>query len=77
MTALPPDPEPDLTPGSEPGGGVNPGETPPDSGSTTTGLSHRERTPPKATAGRIVIAIIVLFAVLVAAMLLTRAFLLV
>ncbi|RDI26739.1 DUF6480 family protein [Lentzea flaviverrucosa] len=77
MTALPPDPEPDLTPGKEPGGGVNPGETPPDSGSTTAGLSHHERTPPKATAGRIVIAIIVLFALLVAAMLLTRAFLLV
>ncbi|GHH31035.1 DUF6480 family protein [Lentzea cavernae] len=76
MTALPPDPDPARTPGLEPGGGVNPGDTPPDSGSTTEGLSHHERKPPTATAGRIVIAIIVLFAVLVAAMLLTRAFLL-
>lgn len=45
MTALPPDPDPDRTPGLEPGGGVRPGDTPPDSGSTTSGLSRRERYP--------------------------------
>ncbi|MEU4741733.1 DUF6480 family protein, partial [Actinosynnema sp. NPDC023658] len=32
MTATPPDPDPARTPGLEPGGGVAPGETPPDSG---------------------------------------------
>jgi hypothetical protein len=42
MTAMPPDPDPDLTPGLEPGGGVRPGETPPDSGSTTPGISRPE-----------------------------------
>jgi len=54
---------------------VRPGDTPPESGQTS-GLSHREPTPPKATTGRIVIALIVLVAVLVAAMMLTQAFLL-
>ncbi|MET9226450.1 DUF6480 family protein [Lentzea sp. NPDC003310] len=76
MTATPPDPDPLRTPGLEPGGGVQPGDTPPDSGQTS-GLSHHEPKPPSLTAARIVIGLIVLFAVLVAAMLLTRAFLLV
>ncbi|KUH73652.1 hypothetical protein AU184_07230 [Mycolicibacterium novocastrense] len=31
MTAIPPDPEPSITPDLEPGGGVPPGSTPPDS----------------------------------------------
>ena len=75
MTTTPPDPDPDRTPGLEPGGGVRPGDTPPESGQTS-GLSHREPTPPKATTGRIVIALIGVFVVLVAAMLLTQAFLL-
>jgi hypothetical protein len=35
------DPEPDITPDLEPGGGVNPGSTPPDS-SSTSGLSAPE-----------------------------------
>jgi len=34
MTATPPDPDPARTPGLEPGGGVAPGDTPPDSGQT-------------------------------------------
>ncbi|HEX7307985.1 DUF6480 family protein [Lentzea sp.] len=76
MTATPPDPDPLRTPGLEPGGGVAPGDTPPDSGSTTTGLTHHEQKPPSKAASRIVIGLIVLFAVLVAAMFVTRAFLL-
>lgn len=42
--APPPDPDPDRTPGLEPGGGVAPGETPPDSGQTS-GLSHPQPMP--------------------------------
>jgi hypothetical protein len=44
MTAIPPDPDPAETPGLEPGGGVAPGSTPPDS-AQTSGLSHPEPTP--------------------------------
>ncbi|MFI9450652.1 DUF6480 family protein [Amycolatopsis sp. NPDC052450] len=47
MTALPPDPEPEKTPDLEPGGGVSPGDTPPDSGQTS-GLSHPQPMPSKA-----------------------------
>lgn len=32
---LPPDPEPSSTPGLLPGGGIDPGDTPPDSGQET------------------------------------------
>ena len=75
MTATPPDPDPKRTPGLEPGGGVRPGDTPPESGQTS-GLSHKEPEPPKATTTRVIVALILLFAVLVAAMVLTQAFLL-
>ncbi|CAM4012266.1 DUF6480 domain-containing protein [Kibdelosporangium persicum] len=47
MTTPPPDPDPDRTPGLEPGGGVRPGDTPPDSGSTS-GLSHPQPIPSRA-----------------------------
>ncbi|MBB3052402.1 hypothetical protein FHS23_003436 [Prauserella isguenensis] len=46
MTAQPPDPAPEETPGLEPGGSVRPGDTPPESGQTS-GLSHREPEPPR------------------------------
>ncbi|WP_199430500.1 DUF6480 family protein [Qaidamihabitans albus] len=41
MTARPPDPDPRETPGLERGGGVAPGDTPPESGQVS-GLSHQE-----------------------------------
>ncbi len=47
MTAEPPDPDPRRTPDLEPGGGVPPGSTPPDS-AQTSGLSHPQPMPSKA-----------------------------
>jgi hypothetical protein len=44
MTAQPPDPDPIDTPDLEPGGGVAPGSTPPDS-AQTSGLSEPEPRP--------------------------------
>ena len=58
-TPVPPDPDPRNTPGLEAGGGVPPGETPPDSGSATRGLAHREPAPPRALPLATVITIIV------------------
>jgi hypothetical protein len=75
MTATPPDPDPQRTPGLEPGGGVRPGDTPPDSGQTS-GLSHHEPNPPSRTTTRVIVGLILLMALLVGAMLLTKAFLL-
>ncbi|MET9479280.1 DUF6480 family protein [Streptomyces sp. NPDC006638] len=55
MSAANPDPDPDSTPGLEPGGGVPPGETPPAEGSTSeAGPRHA---PPKGWAAGPLIAI--------------------
>lgn len=43
MTAQPPDPDPATTPGLAPGGGVRPGDLPPDS-AQTSGLSEPQPT---------------------------------
>jgi Family of unknown function (DUF6480) len=64
MTALPPDPEPAESTGLEPGGGVPPGSTPPDS-AQTSGLSHQEpparhRFSPTVVASLIALAIFIL-----------------
>jgi hypothetical protein len=64
MTALPPDPQPADTPGLEPGGGVAPGSTPPDS-AQTSGLSYqqpraRRRFSPTVIASLVALAIFVL-----------------
>ena len=64
MTALPPDPDPATT-GGVAGGGVEPGETPPDSGSTSASANQdpppTRRFTPAAIAGLVVAGI--LFAV--------------
>ncbi len=44
MTAIPPDPEPAQTPDLEPGGGVTPGATPPDS-DQMSGVGKVEENP--------------------------------
>lgn len=72
MTLLPPDPDPADTPGLEPGGGVQPGDTPPDSGSTTVGLSHHERRTSDAWSP-VSIAIILVFAVMIGGFMLALA----
>jgi len=64
MTAQPPDPDPARTPGLEPGGGVAPGATPPDS-AQTSGLSEPEARPrrrlrPATVVGLIAVAVLVL-----------------
>jgi hypothetical protein len=62
-TATPPDPEPATTPDLEPGGGVPPGSTPPDS-AQTSGLSHPQPMPSKAmpVAWLVLIAVLTLMA---------------
>lgn len=64
MTATPPDPDPARTPGLEPGGGVAPGSTPPDS-AQTSGLGEpeprpRNRITPTAVISLVAIALFVL-----------------
>ena len=64
MTAQPTDPDPARTPGLEPGGGVGPGETPPDS-AQTSGLSEpqpsvRRRITPTAIFTTVTVAVFVL-----------------
>ncbi|MET0899949.1 MAG: DUF6480 family protein [Mycobacterium sp.] len=62
MTALPPDPDPATSTGLEPGGGVSPGSTPPDSGSTAgqgdPGPTPTRKVTPTAL---IVLAVVVVF----------------
>ncbi|BBY43887.1 hypothetical protein A5765_16170 [Mycolicibacterium celeriflavum] len=64
MTAIPPDPDPADTPDLEPGGGVPPGSTPPDS-DQTSGVGAVESRPrhrwtPTAVASIIAVALFVL-----------------
>jgi hypothetical protein len=53
MTAKPTDPDPDNTPGLEPGNGVNPGDTPPVEASTS-GNTFREPDLPSARTNKLV-----------------------
>lgn len=78
MTAQPPDPDPARTPGLEPGGGVHPGEIPPDS-AQTSGLSApqpsaRRKYTPATVAGLVAIAVFVLLFVVTAVLLVVDLF---
>jgi hypothetical protein len=64
MTSQPPDPDPARTPGLEPGGGVAPGATPPDS-AQTSGVTEPEPRPrrrlrPATVIGLLAVAVLVL-----------------
>ncbi|WP_205873782.1 DUF6480 family protein [Mycobacterium camsae] len=57
MTAMPPDPNPAQVPGLEPGGGVPPGSTPPDS-AQTSGVSAPQPRPKRILTPLVLTAII-------------------
>ncbi len=57
MTALPPDPDPTETVGVTDGGGVDPGDTPPDSASTSA--SANKNPPPRAERSPTMIATLI------------------
>lgn len=59
-----PDPDPRISPGLEPGGGVPPGETPPAEASTSA-VSNAEPPPGRGITRTALIAILILLAVLV------------
>jgi hypothetical protein len=74
VTELPPDPDPANTPGVERGGGVVPGETPPESAQTSASANPDPRARRKVTPG--VIASFIVIALLVALFLATGVLLL-
>lgn len=59
MTGMPPQPEPEEVPGLEPGGGVAPGDTPPDAGSTAVGEEPGPVPTRRMTTGSILSVILV------------------
>jgi Family of unknown function (DUF6480) len=69
MTAMPTDPDPENTPGLEPGNGVMPGDTPPVEASTS-GNAHREPKLPSERTNKAVYVGILVVVALVAVMLL-------
>ncbi|OBA57758.1 hypothetical protein A5647_22705 [Mycobacterium sp. 1100029.7] len=68
MTAQPPNPDPDRTPGLEPGGGVSPGSTPPAAAQTSGGAEPTPSTRGRMTPTGVVtlIAVIVIFLIFLA-----------
>lgn len=76
MTAQPPNPEPARTPGLEPGGGAQPGDTPPAAAQTSGSADHqapaRGRLTPSGTLSAIGIGIFVLAFLAVAVLLVLK-----
>ncbi len=66
MSHISPDPEPERTPGLEPGGGVPPGETPPAESSMPEAGPQERHNPPKGWAKAPLTLIIVLVALIAA-----------
>ena len=62
VTALPPDPNPEDTTGLAPGGGVQPGDTPPDSGSLSA--SANQDPPPRRTLSPMSVAAMIAIGIL-------------
>jgi hypothetical protein len=76
MTEQPPDPDPSRTPNLEPGGGVRPGDLPPDS-AQTSGLSAeqpraRRKYTPATVAGLVAVGLFVLMFAVIAVVLLVN-----
>jgi hypothetical protein len=71
MTATPPDPQPDQTPGLEEGGGVRPGDTPPGEASTS-GNTFREPDLPSEGANKAIAIGLVVLVVVVTLLLFVR-----
>jgi hypothetical protein len=69
--ADPPDPQPETTPGLEPGGSVTPGDTPPIE-SSTSGTSYRQPDLPSERTNWVVIGGIALVVVIIAVLLVVR-----
>ena len=57
MTAIPPDPDPAETPALDPGGGVVPGTTPPES-AQTSGVSEPDPPPTRQLTPSMILALI-------------------
>jgi hypothetical protein len=76
MSYVSPDPEPERTPGLEPGGGVPPGETPPAESSMPEAGPRETHNPPKGWA-KAPLAVILVLVVLIAAFFLAYALVLI
>ncbi|MGX5207398.1 DUF6480 family protein [Streptomyces violaceus] len=72
MSHISPDPEPERTPGLEPGGGVPPGETPPAESSLPEAGPQETHNPPKGWS-KAPLALIIVLVVLIAAFFLAYA----
>lgn len=73
MTTPNADPDPDQTPGLEPGGSVAPGDTPPGEASTMPGVTAHQPDLPSERANKAVYGVVVGVAVLVVVMLVAYA----